>query len=198
MTKVPTFAIYTDGACNPNPGIGACAFVAFLGDAVDPFTEKVHAYELTTSSRMEMMAALSAMQHLPPSVLRIFSDSSYLVKGMNEWVNSWAKRGWVKLAGDPVKNVDLWKALMEERNRHIRVSFTWIRGHNGHVWNERCNTLAETAVRETADEDLLVDVGYAPPREMEDEAPQFCPCGYPAEDGRQYCGFHSMGWQDGS
>lgn len=194
--KPPTYVIYTDGSCVPNPGPGACAFVLFLGDDKTPLKEAARAYLTTTNNRMELMAALWAMQEIKtPSTLRVFSDSQYLVKGMNEWVYGWISRNWYKWTGDPVQNTDIWKQLVKERERHIKVTFTWVRGHIGNTWNERCDQLAVKAIRETADEDMLIDELYksASPRLIvaEEVEVAYCLCcGLPAEDGREYCGAH--------
>jgi len=192
--KPTTYIIYTDGTCTPNPGTGAYAFVVLLGENKEPVKEVACAYAVTTNNRMELMAALWAMKEIAtPSILRLFSDSQYLVRGMNEWVNGWMRRDWHKWTGDPVQNADIWKELVIEQRRHVRVSFTWVRGHTGNVWNERCDALAETAVRETSDADMLVDEGYAPalPQLAEEEI-QYCFCGLPTEDGREYCGAHQV------
>jgi len=191
--KPITYSIYTDGAYSQQLGIGACAFVMLVGESKETFAEMVKAYGATTSNRMELAAPLWAMQTIPnASIIRFFSDSQYVVKGMNDWVWQWVRRDWCKGNGDPVQNVDLWKALIEERKRHFKVSFTWVKGHNGNIWNERCDLLAETAVKETAEADLFIDAGYKQPNAQQEEefAPEFCPCGLPVEDGYSYCGAH--------
>jgi ribonuclease HI len=135
--------IYTDGACSGNPGPGGWgAILRFRG------TEK----ELkggepqTTNNRMEMMAALSALNALTrPCTIDLYTDSEYVKKGMTEWLRGWKARGWKTADKKPVKNEDLWKALDEAASRH-RVSWHWVKGHAGHPENERADALAREGI----------------------------------------------------
>ena len=138
--SVPTLpvTIYTDGACDPNPGTGGWAAVLIY---------KGHAKELsggelnTTNNRMEMMAAIKALESLKkPCAVKMHTDSEYLKKGITEWLPGWKRRGWRRKTG-AVKNSDLWKRL-DELTRSHHVDWRWVRGHAGDGLNERCDLLA--------------------------------------------------------
>ena len=114
-------------------------------------------YQKTTNNRMEMMAVIAGMEALNrPCEITVYSDSQYVVKAFNEhWLDGWIKKGWKRGKNESVKNVDLWKRLLAAMEKH-QVSFQWVKGHNGHPQNERCDELATTAADGT---DLLVDEG---------------------------------------
>ena len=101
---------------------------------------------MTTNNRMELLAAIVGLENLiRPCDVTLYSDSQYLVKAFNEgWLDGWIKKGWKRGKNDPVKNVDLWKRLLKAMEPH-HVEFCWVKGHNGHPQNERCDTLATTA-----------------------------------------------------
>lgn len=121
--------IWTDGACLGNPGPGGWAAVLRLGEREK---ELVGGEPETTNNRMELMAAISALEALKrPSKVRLVSDSEYVVKGITEWLPGWRAKGWKK-----VKNRDLWERLAEVAGRH-EVTWEWVRGHSGDVMNER-------------------------------------------------------------
>lgn len=152
--------LFTDGAARGNPD-GPGGYGAVLR-YVDP-QGKVHEKELsagyrrTTNNRMELMGAIAGLEALNrPCEVELYSDSRYLVDAFNQkWIDSWVKYNWVRPKTGPVKNVDLWKRLLEALKPH-QVTFHWVRGHNGHPENERCDRLATTA----ADGDgLLIDEG---------------------------------------
>lgn len=152
--------LFTDGAARGNPD-GPGGYGAVLR-YVDP-QGKVHEKELsagyrrTTNNRMELMGAIAGLEALNrPCEVELYSDSRYLVDAFNQkWIDSWVKHNWVRPKTGPVKNVDLWKRLLEALKPH-QVTFHWVRGHNGHPENERCDRLATTA----ADGDgLLIDEG---------------------------------------
>lgn len=126
--------IWTDGACLGNPGPGGWAAVLRLGEREK---ELVGGEPETTNNRMELMAAISALEALKrPSKVRLVSDSEYVVKGITEWLPGWRAKGWKK-----VKNRDLWERLAEVAGRH-EVTWEWVRGHSGNVMNERVDRLA--------------------------------------------------------
>lgn len=126
--------IWTDGACLGNPGPGGWAAVLRLGEREK---ELVGGEPETTNNRMELMAAISALEALKrPSKVRLVSDSEYVVKGITEWLPGWRAKGWKK-----VKNRDLWERLAEVAGRH-EVTWEWVRGHSGDVMNERVDRLA--------------------------------------------------------
>lgn len=138
-----TVEIYCDGACSGNPGVGGWGAILRYGK-----TEK----ELsgadgdTTNNRMEMTAAIRALESLKrPCHAVITTDSQYLVKGMTEWLPGWIRRGWVNSKKEPVLNRDLWERLYELSKIH-KIEWAWIRGHNGHIENERCDALARGAI----------------------------------------------------
>ncbi len=137
--------IFTDGACRGNPGPGGWGALLRYGR---------HERELyggereTTNNRMELMAAIRALESLKrPCRVRLTTDSTYVKKGITEWLPNWKKRGWKTAARKPVKNVDLWKRLDEAVQRHD-VRWHWVRGHTGHPENERADQLANRGIDE--------------------------------------------------
>ena len=141
-------SIYTDGAARGNPdGPGGYGVVL---EYVDPKGE-LHVKELsggyvrTTNNRMELMAVIVGLEALKrPCQVELYSDSRYVTDAFNKhWVDSWLKKNWKGSSG-PVKNVDLWKRLLAAAQPH-RIQFIWVKGHDGHPENERCDTLATTA-----------------------------------------------------
>lgn len=141
--------IFSDGACKGNPGPGGWgALLRFTAAG----TGAVHEKELfggetpTTNNRMELTAAVRALEALKrPCRVVVHTDSTYVMKGITEWIVGWKKRGWVNSAKQPVKNVDLWLALEAAAARH-QVEWRWVRGHAGHVENERADALANRGV----------------------------------------------------
>jgi ribonuclease HI len=137
--------IFTDGACKGNPGPGGWGVLLRMG---------AHEKELaggdpaTTNNRMEMTAVLMALRALiEPCNVTIHTDSRYVIDGMTKWIAGWKKRGWTSASKQPVKNVDLWHDLIEAAARH-KVQWEWVRGHSGHVENERVDRLASDAADE--------------------------------------------------
>ncbi|MCF7809895.1 ribonuclease HI [bacterium] len=134
--------IYTDGACKGNPGPGGWGAVLIWKSKVKEISGGSKA---TTNNRMELTAAIRALETLKRKVpVELYSDSSYLVKGMNEWLNNWIRRGW-KRAGGEIENLDLWQKL-NEVNERLHVKWIWVRGHAGNRYNERADQLAVEAV----------------------------------------------------
>lgn len=139
--------IYTDGACRGNPGPGGwAALLRYKGSE-----KTLHGSEpMTTNNRMELMAAIMALESLTrPCSVSLTTDSEYVKKGIAEWLPSWKKRGWKTAAKQPVKNVDLWQRLDAAAQRH-RVEWHWVRGHSGHPENELVDRLAVRAIDELA------------------------------------------------
>jgi ribonuclease HI len=135
----PHVVIYTDGACSGNPGPGGWAAILKSGDREK---ELKGGEPLTTNNRMELMAAIGALEALNrPCVVDIHTDSQYLRNGMMSWINKWKRNGWRTADKKPVKNEDLWKRLDAALARH-RVTWHWVRGHAGHEMNERADQLA--------------------------------------------------------
>jgi ribonuclease HI len=138
-----TVEIFTDGACRGNPGPGGWGAILRFGGHEKELSGGEPA---TTNNRMEMMAAISALEALKqPVKVVLTTDSEYLMKGMTEWLPGWQKRGWKTAAKQPVKNVDLWQRLLAAMAPH-RVDWRWTRGHAGHPENERCDELARNAI----------------------------------------------------
>lgn len=133
--------IWTDGSCLVNPdGPGGWAAIVVAGDTT---SELVGNDPSTTANRMELMAVLRGLEAVSEgSTVEIVSDSKYVVDGLNVWRHGWRKRGWKKKGGEPVKNVDLWRALDVATARHATVKARWIQGHSGNPRNERADLLA--------------------------------------------------------
>ncbi|MBX3388799.1 MAG: ribonuclease HI [Phycisphaeraceae bacterium] len=136
--------LYTDGACSGNPGPGGWAFV-LKHPASSKELEASGAEAETTNNRMELMAVIRGLEALKsPSLVDLYSDSQYVLNGLKEWMASWKKRGWRTADKKPVKNIDLWQELDALQATH-QLRFHWIRGHNEHPENERCDQLAVAA-----------------------------------------------------
>ncbi len=137
----PHVLLFTDGACSGNPGPGGWAYILrHPGSGKE--VENAGGESATTNNRMELTAVIEGLQAIKKSSrVEIYSDSQYVLNGLNEWLDQWKARGWRTAAKKPVKNEDLWQALDELRTRHD-LSFHWIRGHNEHPENERCDRLA--------------------------------------------------------
>jgi len=135
--------IFCDGACSGNPGVGGYGSILRCGDKVKEISG---AEGVTTNNRMEMSGAIAALEALTrPCEVVVTTDSQYLAKGMTEWLSGWVKRGWVNSKKEPVLNRDLWERLLELSKVH-KIKWVWVRGHNGHVENERCDELARSAI----------------------------------------------------
>ncbi len=135
--------LYTDGACSGNPGKGGYgAILTFNGH------EKVmsEGFVLTTNNRMELLAAIVGLEALKePCKVTLYSDSKYLVDAIkNGWVYAWKKKGWKKSDGKPALNSDLWERILTQLRTH-EVELVWLKGHAGHEYNERCDSLAVSA-----------------------------------------------------
>jgi ribonuclease HI len=138
--------IYVDGACSGNPGRGG--YGCIVKNELK-YTEFFGAETYATNNRMEILGAIVALESLKSHSLQIevFSDSQYLVKGMNGWVYDWIKNGWRNSKRQPTPNKDLWLVLIGLAKKHI-ITWTWIKGHAGHPENERCDQLAKLALTE--------------------------------------------------
>ena len=145
MSEKPKVVIHTDGACSGNPGPGGWGAILQTGQ---------HRKELkggedhTTNNRMELMAAISALESLRrPCAVDIHTDSQYLRNGVMSWINQWKRNGWRTADKKPVKNVDLWQRLEAALERHT-VRWHWVKGHAGHDMNERADQLARDGLNE--------------------------------------------------
>jgi len=150
--------IHTDGGCKGNPGPGGWgAVLSYKGREREIWGGEPY----TTNNRMELMAAIMALETLTrPCRVELYTDSQYLKNGITLWIDGWKARGWRTAQKDPVKNVDLWQRLDEARRPH-EVSWHWVRGHEGHVENERAHNLAQRGIGEQ--EAAAKDSGTAPP-----------------------------------
>jgi ribonuclease HI len=141
----PKVVIYTDGACRGNPGPGGWGAVLLWGGHEK---ELWGGEPLTTNNRMELMAAIRALEALKkPCKVELHTDSKYVMQGITEWLPGWKRRGWLTADKKPVKNDDLWRRLDEARLRHD-VSWKWVKGHAGHELNERADRLANRGIDE--------------------------------------------------
>jgi ribonuclease HI len=137
--------IYTDGACRGNPGPGGWGALLRFGDDEK---ELCGGEAETTNNRMEMMAVIQALSALKrPCDVVLTSDSTYVLKGIQEWMPSWKKRGWKTATKKPVKNVDLWKLLDNAIQGHT-IDWQWVKGHSGHAGNEIADQLANRGIDE--------------------------------------------------
>jgi ribonuclease HI len=140
----PTFHIYTDGACKKNPG-GIGGWGAVVTDFVS--IKEYFGGELsTTNNRMEMMAVIKGLESIPRgSKATVFTDSQYVKNGITQWIHGWKRRGWMTAGGDPVKNKDLW-IQMDILASKLKLTWQWVKGHNGDPGNERADVLANKGV----------------------------------------------------
>jgi ribonuclease HI len=144
MTEV---VIYTDGACSGNPGPGGWGAVL---QSQGREKEMYGSDPLTTNNRMELMAAIAALEALKrPTTVSLHTDSTYLLNGITKWVPGWQRNGWKTAAKKPVKNDDLWRRLIEAMSPHD-VTWEWVKGHAGDPGNERADALARRGIEEAA------------------------------------------------
>ncbi|MGR3485792.1 MAG: ribonuclease HI [Paracoccaceae bacterium] len=139
---------YTDGACSGNPGPGGwgAILIARDGDTVVRERELSGGEAKTTNNRMELMAAITALETLErPTALTVVTDSAYVKDGITSWLANWKRRGWKTAAKKPVKNEDLWRRLDAAAARH-QVRWKWVKGHAGHPENERADELARAGM----------------------------------------------------
>ncbi|WP_170462023.1 ribonuclease HI [Ruegeria arenilitoris] len=145
---MPDLFAYTDGACSGNPGPGGWGVLlrAMDGETVLKERELNGGEAETTNNRMELLAAISALETLErPSKITIVTDSAYVKNGVTGWIHGWKRNGWKTASRKPVKNVDLWQRLDEAQQRHD-VTWEWVKGHAGHPENERADELARAGM----------------------------------------------------
>ena len=138
-----SITIYTDGACKGNPGEGGWgAYIEYNNEKV-----KLYGYETeTTNNRMEITAAIEALRYIKvKSNIIIYTDSKYLMNGINTWINGWKKNNWRTSGNKGVKNVDLWK-IIDELNSNHSIKWSWVKGHSGNPGNEMADELANFAI----------------------------------------------------
>ncbi len=147
--------IFTDGSCLGNPGPGGYAAILRYQQREKALSAGFH---LTTNNRMELMAAIVALETLTqPCEVALCTDSQYVRQGITRWIHNWKARGWKTADKKPVKNIDLWQRLDEALSHH-QIQWLWVKGHAGHAENERCDELARAAANNPA----FDDVGYQP------------------------------------
>jgi len=135
--------IFTDGCCKGNPGPGGYGCIIRYGNKVK---ELKGAERDTTNNIMEMRATIAALASLKePCQVDLTTDSNYVVKGITTWIHGWIKKGWISSSGQPVKNKGLWEELFSLTKIH-QVQWHWVKGHSGHIENERCDQLANEAL----------------------------------------------------
>jgi ribonuclease HI len=145
---MPELYAYTDGACSGNPGPGGWGVLLLAREAGTVVKERTlqGGEAMTTNNRMELLAAISALETLArPSEIIIVTDSAYVKNGVTEWIHGWKRNGWRTAGRDPVKNADLWQRLDAAQARH-KVDWRWIKGHAGHEENERADALARAGM----------------------------------------------------
>ena len=141
----PPVELYTDGACSGNPGPGGWAYILKSPETGEA-CERSGGQPSTTNNRMEMISVIEGLEALDrPSRVDLYSDSQYVCNGLSEWLDQWKARGWKRGRNASVKNLDLWRKLDRLRNVH-ELNCHWIRGHNDHPENERCDRLAVAAI----------------------------------------------------
>ncbi|HET6161070.1 MAG TPA: ribonuclease HI [Dongiaceae bacterium] len=151
-SKKKIVEIFTDGACSGNPGPGGWGAILRYGDVEKEMSGGEPA---TTNNRMEMMAAIMAIEAVKrPCEIHLHTDSEYLRNGITTWIHSWKARNWRTADKKPVKNVDLWQRLEAAIETHD-VHWHWVKGHSGHIENERADELARLAIRQMRDASIL-------------------------------------------
>lgn len=154
----PEVKIYTDGGAEPNPGKGGFGVVMTYKGRKKEFNK---GYLLTTNNRMELLAVIFGLEQLKkPSIVNVYSDSKYVVDGISKgWAEKWKSKNWFRTQTAKAINYDLWGRLLELISRQQNVTFNWVKGHDGHNENERCDQLANIALN---GKDLFEDFGYHP------------------------------------
>ena len=139
MAELPEVEIFTDGACKGNPGPGGWGAILRSNGSE---RELSGGEQLTTNNRMELMAAIEALNALKkPCRVQLYTDSNYVRDGITRWIHGWRRNGWKTADRKPVKNAELWQALLDACARH-RIDWHWVKGHAGHPENERADALA--------------------------------------------------------
>ena len=140
-----TVIIYTDGACRGNPGPGGWGVLIKYGES----NKQLHGGDVsTTNNKMELTAAIMALKEIKePCKIILYTDSKYVLQGIEEWIHNWKKRGWRGANKKPVKNIELWKELDELRDEH-NIKWNWVKGHSGDSGNETADMLANRGIDE--------------------------------------------------
>ena len=157
-TEIPEINLYSDGGAEPNPGKGGFGVIMSYKDRKREFNQ---GYKLTTNNRMELMGVIYGLERLKTkSVVNIFTDSRYVIDGIEKgWAERWKSKNWYRTRTEMAINHDLWDRLLTLISVQQKVTFNWVKGHAGHLENERCDELALAALRGG---NLLIDSGYQP------------------------------------
>ncbi len=148
-----TYIVYSDGACSGNPGPGGWAWVSLADGEI---REGYGGEKVTTNNRMELLAAIEGLEairarvesgNLKQGLVEVRTDSQYVKNGVTSWIASWKRNGWRTASKTPVKNKDLWERL-DTLSTQLAARWTWVEGHSGEAWNERCDELARRGVAE--------------------------------------------------
>lgn len=155
-TEVPEVNLYSDGGAEPNPGKGGFGVIMSYRGIKKEFSQ---GFILTTNNRMELMEVIYGLERLKTkSIVNVFTDSQYVINGIEKgWAQKWKSKNWFRNKSDKAINYDLWDKLLLLIETHEKVRFNWVKGHAGHIENERCDELALLALNGN---DLLVDTGY--------------------------------------
>lgn len=150
---IATYIVYTDGACSGNPGPGGWAWVSLADGEI---REGYGGEKVTTNNRMELLGAIEGLEairgrlesgDLKQGAVEVRTDSQYVKNGVTSWIASWKRNGWRTAGKTPVKNKDLWERL-DSLSSQLGARWTWVEGHSGEAWNERCDELARRGVAE--------------------------------------------------
>lgn len=163
-TEIPEIELYSDGGAEPNPGKGGFGVILSYKGRRKEFSQ---GYMLTTNNRMELMGVIHGLERLKTkSIVTVFTDSKYVIDGINKgWAEKWKSKNWFRAPTKKAVNYDLWDKLLSLISQQHEVKFNWVKGHAGHLENERCDLLAELALN---GESLLEDAGYLPVDELEE------------------------------
>ncbi|MFT3674262.1 MAG: ribonuclease HI [Chitinophagaceae bacterium] len=157
-TEIPEIELFSDGGAEPNPGRGGFGVILSHKGRKKEFSQ---GYVLTTNNRMELMGVIHGLEQLKTkSRVNVFSDSQYVINGIEKgWAKKWQSKNWFRTPTEKASNYDLWERLLSLIGVHEKVTFHWVKGHAGHIENERCDELAMIAL---SGENLIGDIGYIP------------------------------------
>lgn len=164
-TEIPEIILYSDGGAEPNPGKGGFGVIMSYKGIKREFNQ---GYEFTTNNRMELMGVIYGLERLKTkSIVNVFTDSRYVIDGIEKgWAEKWKSKNWYRTRTEKAINYDLWERLLTLISTQQNVKFNWVKGHAGHLENERCDELALAALK---GENLLVDEGYQPSKLKSDD-----------------------------
>ncbi len=163
--EIPEINLYSDGGAEPNPGKGGFGVIMSFKGNKKEFNQ---GYELTTNNRMELMGVIYGLERLKTkSIVNVFTDSRYVIDGIEKgWAIRWRSKNWYRTRTAKAVNYDLWERLLNLISAQEKVTFNWVKGHSGHLENERCDELALAAIKGG---NLIIDTGYQPNQLQSDE-----------------------------